>query len=368
MDQFVEVRSLVKIFPGGIKAVDHISFTVKKGQFLSLLGPSGCGKTTTLRCIAGLEKPDSGEISVDGEIYNSASKGIMMVPNKRNIGMVFQSYAVWPHMNVFHNVAYGLRMNKFPKEEIGNKVEKVLELVGLQGLSDRAVTKLSGGQQQRVALARALVYNPKLLLFDEPLSNLDAKLRERMRLELKKLQKEIGITSIYVTHDQAEAMTLSDEIIIMQKGRIEQIGDAGGIYDRPQNKFVADFIGIANFLEGEIIKRQGVEGNYGVCQVSDGAKGYEMKAVVTEGAREGNRITLFFRPENVSIVESSGESVMNVFTGKITNVIHLGNYTDCRIKVGKKEIRAQISPHEKLKENEEVSIGIRPEHCICIKT
>ena len=210
MENFVEVRNLMKVFPGGVKAVDNISFKVKQGQFLSLLGPSGCGKTTTLRCIAGLEKPDGGEILVDGEVYNSYNQRIMIPPDKRNIGMVFQSYAVWPHMNVFDNIAYGLRMKKVRKEEIRSRVEAVIELVGLQGLADRSVTKLSGGQQQRVALARALVYNPKLLLFDEPLSNLDAKLRERMRLELQKLQQEIGITSIYVTHDQAEAMTISD--------------------------------------------------------------------------------------------------------------------------------------------------------------
>src|SRR4030042_304680 len=208
MDNFVEIRNLSKFFPGGVRAVDKISFAIKKGAFLSLLGPSGCGKTTTLRCLAGLERPDEGEIVVDGEVYNLSKKGIMIPPEKRNIGMVFQSYAVWPHMKVFDNIAYGLRMRKIDKKLIRQKVNEVTEIVGLKELADRPVTKLSGGQQQRVALARALVYNPKLLLFDELLSNLDAKLRERMRLELKNLQREIGITSIYVTHDQAEAMVI----------------------------------------------------------------------------------------------------------------------------------------------------------------
>lgn len=367
MENFVEVRNLLKVFPGGTRAVDNISFVVKKGKLLSLLGPSGCGKTTTLRCIAGLEKPDSGEIVVDGKVYYSGAKRVMISPDKRNLGMVFQSYAVWPHMNVFDNIAYGLKMHNIKAGEIKSRAEGVIALVGLQGLSDRAVTKLSGGQQQRVALARALVYNPQLLLFDEPLSNLDAKLRERMRLELKKLLREIGITSIFVTHDQAEAMTLSDEIIVMQEGKIAQIGDAKGIYHRPKNKFVADFIGIANFLEGEIIHKKDMEADYGICKVSDGARSYELRAIVPEDIREKDKVALFFRPENVIIIRDPKGNEENTFHGKIDSLVYLGNFVDCRIKIGEKEIKAQISPEESLKEGDEITIKIESEHCVCVK-
>lgn len=368
MDIFAEVRKLTKIFPGGIKAVDGVSFEVKKGQILSLLGPSGCGKTTILRCIAGLEIPDSGEIIVEGKAYNSVKKGIAIVPNKRNIGMVFQSYAVWPHMNVFDNIAYGLKMSGAEKVEIRSRVEEVIELVGLQGLADRQVTKLSGGQQQRVAVARALAYKPNLLLFDEPLSNLDAKLREKMRLELIRLQRETGITSIYVTHDQAEAMVISDEIIVMQNGNIQQIGNADEIYNMPRNKFVADFIGIANFLDGEVIKNGG-EGNYGIIRISSEKKSYEARCFMSEEIQEGERVALFFRPENVrvgTILEEDEE--VNTFEGKISNLIHFGNYIDCRIKLKEREIKAQISHEANLKLNQEVLIKIDPRHCACIKT
>lgn len=272
-------------------------------------------------------------------------------------------------MNVFDNIAYGLRMRRIDKETIRRKVDEVIELVGLQGLAYRPVTKLSGGQQQRVALARALVYNPKLLLFDEPLSNLDAKLRDRMRLELKKLQREIGVTSAYVTHDQTEAMTMSDVIIVMNKGSIEQIGNAESIYIEPRNKFVADFIGVANFLEGEIAKEKGAEGNYAICNVSDGERIYEVKAIVPEGVHEGDRITLFFRPEHTLIIKSQERDERNMFNGKIANLVYLGNYIDCRIKVGTKEIRTQISYDEKLslKEDDKVFVRVDPKDCLCLK-
>ncbi len=366
MDNFVEVRNLTKIFPGGLKAVDSISFVAKKGEFLSLLGPSGCGKTTTLRCIAGLEKPDGGEIVVDDEVYYSEKQRITVPIHKRNIGMVFQSYAVWPHMNVFDNVAYGLRMKKVGKREVKRKVEEVLELVGLGGLSDRPSTKLSGGQQQRVAVARALVYGPKLLLFDEPLSNLDAKLRERMRLELIRLQREIGITSIYVTHDQAEAMVISHEVIVMRDGKIMQIGDAKAIYDRPKNRFVADFIGVANFLNGEVIKKADEQGKYGMVKISDGVRNYEVECFIPEEIQKGSSITLSFRPENIRIIVGPKGDEINTLRGKISNLIYLGNYIDCRIQVGINEIRAQISSEENIRENEEVLIKVDPKHCVCI--
>ena len=376
MENFVEVKNLDKIYPGGVKAVDDVSFGVKKGEFLLLLGPSGCGKTTTLRCIAGLEVPDGGEIIVDGEVFNSPKNHINVLPHKRKLGMVFQSYAVWPHMNVFKNIAYGLKMNKVGKEETRHRVEQVIEMVGLHGLAERPVTKLSGGQQQRVAVARALVYNPKLLLFDEPLSNLDAKLRERMRLELIKLQREIGITSIYVTHDQAEAMVISDEIIVMNNGKIEQIGDAKVIYNRPGNRFVADFIGIANFIEGKFVKN--IDGGYGIAKVSVGSKSYEARGLIaaeTEGGAgltEGEDILLFFRPESTKITTRSTQSQNNIFEGKVSTVIYLGSFWDYRIEVGEKEIRSQIAAEEgagqDIKENDAVFLEVDPKQCVLIRS
>lgn len=366
MGNFIEVKNLMKTFPGGVQAVNDVTFSVKEGEFLTLLGPSGCGKTTTLRCIAGLEKPEVGEIVVGGEVYYSAQKRTFLPPDKRNIGMVFQSYAVWPHMTVFGNVAYGLRMKRAGKEEIKKKVDWAIELVGLQGLAERQVTKLSGGQQQRVAVARALAYNPKVLLFDEPLSNLDAKLRERMRLELIKLQREIGITSIYVTHDQAEAMVISDEVIVMRDGIIEQRGNPKNIYNQPRSKFVADFIGIANFLEGKVVKKDRAE-KYGVVKVLDGVNTYEAKSLIPEDIREEESIVLFFRPENTKVVLSPKEKEGNRFVGKISKLVYLGNYLDCRVTAGTKEIRAQISTDENLQEDCEVSIEVDPEHCLCLK-
>ena len=253
---YVEIKGLVKKFSHDVVAVDNVSFEVKKGEFLTLLGPSGCGKTTVLRCIGGLETPDEGEIIIDGQYVTSVEKGISVPPEKRGLGMVFQSYAIWPHMSVFSNVSYGLEMRAIPKREIRKRVMEVLEVVGLQDLAKRNATKLSGGQQQRVALARALAFNPRLLLFDEPLSNLDAKLRERMRFDLKRLVKEVGITSIYVTHDQAEAMAISDTILVLNAGKIVQKGDARTIYRRPINKFIADFIGVSNFLQGKVEEKK----------------------------------------------------------------------------------------------------------------
>jgi len=368
MDDYVVVKNLKKMFSGGVQAVNDVSFRVKKGEFLTLLGPSGCGKTTTLRCIAGLEKPEAGEIEIDGEVYYSAAKKVNVSPDRRNIGMVFQSYAVWPHMNVFDNVAYGLRMKKVEEKKVKEKTSWAIDLVGLQGLAERSVTKLSGGQQQRVAVARALAYNPKVLLFDEPLSNLDAKLRERMRLELIKLQREIGITSIYVTHDQAEAMVISDEIIVMHNGVIEQIGDAQNIYNQPRNRFVADFIGLANFLDGEVKQREAEGGKYGVVKVSDGMNHYEAKSRMADDLREGDPVLLFFRPENASLTdETAASESLNSFPGEITTLVYLGNYIDCRIQAGAKEIRAQVAVGENWKVHDRVFVRVNPQSCLCLK-
>lgn len=247
---FIEIQNLFKRFKK-VVAVNHIRLEVKEGEILTLLGPSGCGKTTTLRCIAGLERPEEGDIVIDGKPM--FSEGFVQ-PSKRGIGMVFQNYAVWPHMKVFDNIVYGLRIQRIPRQSVQERGGQVLELVGLTGLGERYPNQLSGGQQQRVALARALVRNPKVLLLDEPLSNLDAKLREKMRFEIKSLVRRMGLTSVYVTHDQAEAMVISDRIVVMDSGNVVQIGAPEEIYKKPANRFVADFIGTMNFMSGEVVQ------------------------------------------------------------------------------------------------------------------
>jgi iron(III) transport system ATP-binding protein len=249
---FLEVRDLVAGYGDKI-AVDGISFSVGAGEHLSLLGPSGCGKSTTLRCIAGLETPFEGEIVIDSKIVFSSAKKINIPPEKRQLSMVFQSYAIWPHMTVFENVAYGLRAQKVGGAELKQRVGTALSMVGMAELVDRPATDLSGGQQQRIALARSFAVHPKAMLLDEPLSNLDARLRVRMREELKELQHQLKLCTIYVTHDQEEAMAISDRIIVMHSGRIEQIGAPLEIYDLPCTRFVADFIGAANILTGQVV-------------------------------------------------------------------------------------------------------------------
>src|SRR6516225_704638 len=242
-----------------VRAAQEVNFTVPEGKLFTLLGPSGCGKTTTLRSIAGLEKPRVGEIAVNDRIVFSSSKGVFVTPNRRGFGMVFQSYAIWPHMTVFQNAAFPLQVGtkKLSRDEMRDKVMRVLTAVQLNHLADREATKLSGGQQQRLALARALVMEPQLLLLDEPLSNLDAKLREKMRFELKRLQRDLRITTVYVTHDQSEALALSHEIAVMSEGRIVQIGSPREVYERPCNRFVADFIGTTNFIDAQVTEETG---------------------------------------------------------------------------------------------------------------
>src|SRR3990172_3673657 len=255
----LSVKALFTEYPNErgetVKAAQDVSFDVAEGKLFTLLGPGGCGKTTPLRSIAGLEKPRAGEISVGGRVVCASRKGTFVTPNKRNFGMVFQSYAIWPHMNVFQNAAFPLEVGKtrMSRQKIEEKVMRVLATVALDHLADREATKLSGGQQQRLALARALTMEPELLLLDEPLSNLDAKLRERMRFELKRLQAELGVTSAYVTHDQNEALGMSHPIAVMNQGQIVQMGSPREIYERPASRFVADFVGSTNFVSGQVL-------------------------------------------------------------------------------------------------------------------
>src|SRR6184192_721236 len=265
----IEVDRL-EIYYGNVPAVRGVSFDVLPGEQLTLLGPSGCGKTTTLRAIAGLERPTSGEIRIGGSPVFASSPSVNVPAERRELSMVFQSYAIWPHMTVFDNVAYGLRVRRRPAAEVTARVQEALDLVQLGDLGARSASKLSGGQQQRVALARAFVFSPSVLLFDEPLSNLDAKLRAEMRVELKELQRRLDITSVYVTHDLEEALAISDRIVVMRDGVIEQVGTPGEIYDRPRNTFVADFVGSANLIRGR--RRPDLEHNgLVVIQTSGGA-------------------------------------------------------------------------------------------------
>ena len=296
-------------------AVKDNSLVIEPGEFVTLLGPSGCGKTTTLRMIAGFESPDEGEIYLGDEAINA------LTPNKRDTAMVFQSYALLPHYNVFDNVAYGLKLRHVPKEEIRERVMKILDLVELTGMEGRMTNQLSGGQQQRVALARALVIEPSVLLFDEPLSNLDAKLRVTMRTEIRRIQQEVGITAIYVTHDQSEAMALSDRIIIMRSGVVEQIGSPQEIYYHPVNEFVADFIGEANFLKGRL---EALSDNRAQLNVS----GDICHAAPVPGMKVGRDYTIVLRPEAASLAEEGGlpcEVVLSCF---------MGSYQNYHVKVG----------------------------------
>ena len=296
-------------------AVHDVSLDIQPGSFVTLLGPSGCGKTTTLRMVAGFESPDEGEIYLGGEPINA------LTPNKRDTAMVFQSYALFPHYNVFDNVAYGLRLRKVPKPEIERRVKEILELVEMGGMESRMTNQLSGGQQQRVALARALVVEPGVLLFDEPLSNLDAKLRVSMRTEIRRIQQKLGITAIYVTHDQSEAMAISDQIIIMKKGVIAQMGSPMDIYYHPVDEFVADFIGEANFLKG---LSKGRRDNACVVDV-DGRE----CLVATDGAFEaGRECEIVLRPEAIRI----GETAM--LPCKVELSCFMGSYQNYHVKVG----------------------------------
>jgi iron(III) transport system ATP-binding protein len=344
----VELRKLRKLY-GKTVAVDGVDLDIGKGEFMTFLGPSGCGKTTTLRMIAGLIEPTEGEISVGGKLLSSPGTKVVP-PEKRNMGMVFQSYAVWPHMTVFENVAFPLRNLKKSKEEIGKRVRAALELVKLDGLEDRYPSNLSGGQQQRVALARAMAIEPDILLFDEPLSNLDAKLREEMRFELKEIQRRIGVTSIYVTHDQAEAMAISDRIAVMSHGQIKQIGKPREIYDSPEDPFTAEFIGLANFFPGKATSEKTV------CLAG-------RQELEIDGCRElnmGADVILSIRPHNIKIYKEVNKT-RNELQGIVAKGAYLGDKVDYRVRVGDSILRIQTPPGEVFTEGTKVCLHLPAE-------
>ena len=337
----VSIKNVTKVYDDET-VIDTFNAEIKDGEFITLLGPSGCGKTTLLRMIAGFRKPSTGSIAIDGKIVSDDTT--FVPPEKRGIGMVFQTYAVWPHMNVFDNVAYPLKIQKLKKDEIKKRVGAILEIVHLSQYEKRMPSQLSGGQQQRVALGRALVAEPKLLLLDEPLSNLDAKLRESMRFEIKDIQKKLGITVVYVTHDQVEAMTMSDRVFLINNGVVQQVGSPLEIYRNPVNQFVANFVGKANFLKG----------------TADGGRisitGTDQSVPYT-GNLSG-KVVLTLRPENVKIVSSDGD-----LTGTIQNMYYLGNENDCRVDLGGVSLRIIADPHtfDALSAGQKVDMKIQDE-------
>jgi iron(III) transport system ATP-binding protein len=347
-----------------VRAVQGVSFDVPEGELFTLLGPSGCGKTTTMRSVAGLERPVSGEVLVHGEAVYSSGRGLFVAPNKRNFGMVFQSYAIWPHMSVFQNAAFPLQVGakKLSAQQIKDKVMHVLTVVGLDGFMEREATALSGGQQQRLALARALAMEPRLLLLDEPLSNLDAKLRERMRFEIKRLQRELGLTTIYVTHDQSEALALSHEIAVMNEGRIVQIGSPRDIYERPCNRFVADFVGSTNFVDA-VVAGAGAEPHLYQAQSAIGL----LTVYSVDPLRAGDAILVSIRPEDVAIGAADLQGP-NVVAGTVDLKVFLGEAVDFQIRVGERQLLARAHPSVAADVGSRVSLRMQPQQCISIRS
>jgi iron(III) transport system ATP-binding protein len=322
----IQIRNLTVKY-GDVVAVKDLDLDIMSGEMLVLLGPSGCGKTSTMRSIVGLETPSAGSIHIGNRTVFDSATSRNVPANKRGIGMVFQSYAIWPHKTVFQNVAFPLRMQRRPRAEIRDRVEEVLETVGLAGSGSRAATRLSGGQMQRVALARSLVMRPRVLLLDEPLSNLDAKLRDRLRFELKDIQQRIGVTSVYVTHDQGEALALADRVAVMRAGEVVQLGDPLSIYDQPRSKFVADFLGVTNLFPGEVGSRAD-----GLTTVRLVGSALEMKAA--DDRPVGTQVSLCVRPDSIRVepAESAPDQV-NRWAGVVHSASFLGTHIRYRIDV-----------------------------------
>jgi iron(III) transport system ATP-binding protein len=357
----LKVADLTKTFPGRdgpVTVIDRVSFAIPDGLCFALLGPSGCGKTTTLRCVAGLETASSGRIEIGGTVVSDAEAGIFVPVHERPIGMVFQSYAIWPHLDVFENVAYPLRVQRPRpgKGEIRDKVMEVLRLVGMEAWADRPAPLLSGGQQQRVALARAIAREPALLLLDEPLSNLDARLREAMRDELAEMIARVGITALYVTHDQAEAFVLARHMAVMDRGRIVQEGAPRDLYARPGTPFIAGFLGAANLLLGKVEPSQGP---LRVALANANGQSLELN-----GAKPaGDDVHVMIRPEDIALVVSPLEDGRNVLNGRITHLHFMGSQVECGIDLGGTQVRVLAKPSDPLAEGQPVALRVDPARC-----
>jgi ABC-type Fe3+/spermidine/putrescine transport system ATPase subunit len=355
----LEFRDVAKRF-STVNAVDGVSFSILPGEIFTLLGPSGCGKTTTLRLAAGLEEPDAGEISINGVIAAAPERGLFLSPEKRRLGMVFQSYAIWPHLTVFENVAFPLRVRRESSEMIRQRVSRALDVVGLGGLSERGATQLSGGQQQRVALARALVYEPALLLLDEPLSNLDAKLREQMRFELRGLQRKLELTILYVTHDQTEAITLSDRIAVVNRGRFEQVGAPEEVYEKPATSFVGHFLGRMITLEGTL-KRTG--GGAWV-QLAGGAR-IAIALSELDSLRDGAAVRLSARPEDIAILPAA-ELGKNQIDGVVEQVDYLGDRFEYHVRAGGALLVLSAPKRDRYSSGAKIRLSLEPS-CLSVR-
>ena len=364
----LEITGLTKVYAsqqkkrfGRERAVDRVSLTVGQGEFFTLLGPSGCGKTTMLRSVGGLESPTEGTIVVDDRTLFCSDRRVDVPANERHLGMVFQSYAIWPHMSVFQNVAYPLvaGRRKTPAAEVRKRVGETLEIMGLGDLANRGATDLSGGQQQRLALARALVYRPPLLLLDEPLSNLDAKLRESMRKELIRLQRELGLTVLYVTHDQDEALAMSTVVAVMSEGRVEQLGTPRDIYEKPKNWFVADFIGSANFMEGDVVGPGEAAGEVMVetplGRLSASGTGAEVAG--------GTKVTAMVRPERIKVSLEANRAGQR---GVVRTAVYQGDVIDYDVEVHGALLRIKSGPDLYVEPGVEVTVGVPDQRCVLV--
>ena len=354
-ERSLSIRRLSKRF-GSFAAVDSLNLAVEHGEIMAILGPSGCGKTTTLRMVAGLERPTDGGIRFGDKHFVSLRQKIELPPEKRNIGMVFQSYALWPHMTVFENIAYPLKLRSYPKAEIAARVKRVLDLINLTHLAERTIPQLSGGQQQRIALARALVYEPSLMLFDEPFSNLDTQLREQMRLELKTLRREVTMTGLFVTHDQVEALSLADRVAIMRNGRLEQVGTPREVYRTPSSKFVRDFLGRAIKLYGQFERRNGEN----AVRLSDPAGNIITGSMAAQNVQAGARVELSIRPEFVTWLEDA-ESRDNCVVATIEDLLFAGEHCEARLRIGEDKILFALPGNRSWSEGQKVRFHLPPE-------
>lgn len=358
------IHGLSKTFEGN-PVLRELSLTVRDGEFFTLLGPSGCGKSTTLHCVAGLEKPSAGRIVVGERVFVDSDRGTFLAPEERNLGMVFQSYALWPHMTIAGNLAFPLALRKVPRARQRQHIHAALEKVGLAGLARRYPHQLSGGQQQRVALARALVYSPALLLLDEPLSNLDARLRDDLRAELQRLQAETDVTMVYVTHDQTEALSLSSRIAVMNQGRVEQIGTPTEIYNFPATEFVATFVGHINLIAGEV---GSVAGDHIRVRTPIGTVESAGHGGIRFGV--GDAVTVCIRPENIGLeVVAPGSEPVGEFRGRVMSRSYLGELGECQVRCGSETVTVRSHPRLIPEPGTDVAIKLNPErsHVIAVE-
>jgi iron(III) transport system ATP-binding protein len=358
----VVLENVDRVF-GSVRAVSNVSLTVEDGEFVTLLGPSGCGKTTTLRMVAGLERNTGGRIVIGDRMVSDAARGLFVAPERRDLGMVFQSYAIWPHMRVFDNVAYPLRIRRLPKADVDSKVKATLDLVEMGQYADRPAPALSGGQQQRVAIARALVFEPRVLLLDEPLSNLDARLRTQMGEEFRGVQQRLGITSLYVTHDQEEAMSLSDRIAVMHAGEVLQFGKPEEIYERPVNRIVAQFFGSPNVLAATVHDAHKHDGEIWLSLEGEGWSG---RCKAGEQFPSGASVVVVIRPENMTIGQTGGDDRLT-WTGKVTNAVYRGANRTISVETPKQTLQVDLPALRAAKIGETVEVSAAAAHAWAVK-